>query len=164
MPVAKLYEGAATHPTPGEAVHIAEDAERGFLDGTYDEVYLAYNHFVNPLSQKPVMKKLLPIEPHDPGCRDGGIHENYLLEPAQQELLGTLLPKSSSFEIYYALLENAAGENGARMTAMDSATRNANNMIKTVHPAAQPGASGLDHQGTDRNCFGGGSLEGLASS
>ena len=130
MPVAKLYEGAATHPTPGEAVHIAEDAERGFLDGTYDEVYLAYNHFVNPLSQTPVIKKLLPIEPHVIQAAEAGVHEDFLLEPAQHELLNTLLPQILNFEVYFALLENAAGENGARMTAMDSATNNANKMIK----------------------------------
>jgi F-type H+-transporting ATPase subunit gamma len=130
MPVAKLYEGAATHPTPGEAVHIAEDAERGFLDGTYDEVYLAYNHFVNPLSQTPVIKKLLPIEPHVIQAAATGVNEDFLLEPAQHELLGTLLPQILNFEVYFALLENAAGENGARMTAMDSATNNANKMIK----------------------------------
>lgn len=130
MPVAKLYEGAAAHPTPGEAVHIAEDATRGFLNGTYDEVYLAYNHFVNPLSQTPIIKKVLPIEPHVIQAADEGVHEDFLLEPEQHLLLATLLPKIVNFEVYFALLENAAGENGARMTAMDSATNNANKMIK----------------------------------
>ena len=130
MPVAKLYDGAAAHPTPGEAVHIASDAIQGFLAGTYDEVYLAYNHFVNPLSQVPTIKKVLPIEPHVIEAEATGIHDDFLLEPEPHALLSALLPKIVNFEVYFALLENAAGENGARMTAMDSATNNANKMIK----------------------------------
>ena len=130
MPVAKLYDGAAAHPTPGEAVHIANDAIQGFLAGTYDEVYLAYNHFVNPLSQVPTIKKVLPIEPHVIEAEATGIHDDFLLEPEPHALLSALLPKIVNFEVYFALLENAAGENGARMTAMDSATNNANKMIK----------------------------------
>ena len=130
MPVGKLYDGAAAHPTPAEAVHIAGDAIRGFRDGTYDEVYLAFNHFINPLSQTPTIKKLLPIEPHVIKTADEGIHDSFILEPPQHELLAGMLPKIVNFEVYFALLENAAGENGARMTAMDSATSNANKMIK----------------------------------
>ena len=130
MPVAKLYDGAAAHPTPGEAVHIANDAIQGFLAGTYDEVYLAYNHFVNPLSQVHTIKKVLPIEPHVIEAEATGIHDDFLLEPEPHALLSALLPKIVNFEVYFALLENAAGENGARMTAMDSATNNANKMIK----------------------------------
>lgn len=128
--VEKMYDGVAAHPTPGEAVHIANDAIQAFLSGAVDEVYLAYNHFVNPLSQTPMLKKVLPIEPHVIQRAEEGIHEEFLLEPEASELLATLLPKIVNFEIYFALLENAAGENGARMTAMDSATNNANKMIK----------------------------------
>ena len=130
MPVGKVYEGAASHPTPGEAVHIAEDAIAGFLDGTYDEVYLAYNHFVNPLAQTPLIKKLLPVEHNVIEAAEEGFHEGFLLEPEPRELLAMLLPKIVNFDVYFALLENAAGENGARMTAMDAATGNANKMIR----------------------------------
>ena len=130
MPVEKMYEGVAAHPTPGEAVHIAEDAVQGFCSGAFDEVYLAYNHFVNPLSQTPTLKKVLPIEPHLIEEAEDGVHDDFLLEPEPHALLATLLPKIVNFEVYFALLENAAGENGARMTAMDNATSNANKMIK----------------------------------
>lgn len=131
MNVGKLYDGVAAHPSPGAAVQIAEDAIAGFKSGTYDEVYLAYNHFVNPLSQTPLIKKILPIEPQVIEAAEEGVHENFLLEPAGPELLVALLPKIVNFEVYYALLENSAGENGARMTAMDSATSNANKMIRS---------------------------------
>ena len=95
----------------------------------FDEVYLAYNHFVNPLSQKPVIEKLLPIGTHEILAPTTGIHPQFLLEPAEEELLALLLPKTVEFEVFFALLENAAGENGARMTAMDNATNNADSMI-----------------------------------
>jgi F-type H+-transporting ATPase subunit gamma len=129
-PVQKHYENITTRPTAADALRLSQDATRGFLSGEFDEVYVAYNHFLNPLSQKPVIKKLLPIEPHE--LADDGDHLNdlFILEPQEQELLAVLLPKIVQFEVYYALLENAAGENGARMTAMDSATNNANKMIK----------------------------------
>lgn len=129
--VAQYYEGVTARPAYAHAVRIARDVTQAFLAGEYDEVYLAYSHFISPLSQKPLMNFLLPIEHHEVRVGTKGIHENYLLEPDQKELLALLLPKIIEFEIFYALLENAAGENGARMTAMDNATRNADDMIRT---------------------------------
>lgn len=129
--VAQYYEGVTARPNYAHAVRIARDVTQAFLSGEYDEVYLAYSHFVSPLAQKPLLTSLLPIEPHEVRIGKKGIHENYLLEPGQHDLLALLLPKIIEFEIFYALLENAAGENGARMTAMDNATRNADDMIKT---------------------------------
>lgn len=127
-PVNDVFEGIAAHPTPAGAIRISADARAQFIAGKADEVYLAYNHFNNPLSQRPVIRKILPVEPEK--IRAGErVQENFLLEPPEHELLETLLPKIVDFEVYFALLENAAGENGARMTAMDSATGNANKMI-----------------------------------
>lgn len=130
MPVAKLYEEAAQREDTQDALVIRHDAIDGFLAGRYDEVYLAYNHFLNPLAQRPMLRRLLPIEPHTVSASGPGIHDLFLLEPHAEELLATLLPKLVGFEIYFALLETAAGENGARMTAMENATANANNMIR----------------------------------
>jgi F-type H+-transporting ATPase subunit gamma len=129
--VEKHYEGITQRPGPSDALHIGTDLRQAFLGGAVDEVYIAYNHFINPLSQRPVIRKLLPIEPQSIAVDARQIHDNYILEPKQAELLATLLPKIVDFEVYFALLENAAGENGARMTAMDSATSNASKMIRT---------------------------------
>lgn len=129
-PVQKHYENVTGRPTPADALRISDDATHGFLSGEFDEVYLAYNHFINPLSQRPVIKKLLPIEPHAIAAAEEKLHDLFILEPQEHELLATLLPKIVQFEVYFALLENAAGENGARMTAMDNATSNANKMIR----------------------------------
>lgn len=129
-PVHKHYENITARPTPADALRLSEDAIRAFQAGEFDEVYVAYNHFLNPLSQKPIIKKLLPIEPHEIATDGEKVHDLFILEPREDELLATLLPKIIQFEVYFALLENAAGENGARMTAMDNATSNANKMIK----------------------------------
>lgn len=127
--VYKNYEGVTQKPNFSHAEEISADLRREFLVGNFDEVYLAYNHFINPLSQKPVVEKILPIEPDEiPESKDV-IQSNYILEPSPQVLLERMLPVTVTFKIYYALLENAAGENGARMTAMDNATTNASQLI-----------------------------------
>jgi F-type H+-transporting ATPase subunit gamma len=130
QPVKTYYEGVTHRPTFNHAIRIAHDVCQDFLSGEFDEVYIAYNHFGSPLSQTPVLDKLLPLEPHeDFKVGHEALHALYLLEPPEDELLSLLLPRIVEHEIYFALLENAAGENGARMTAMDNATRNADKMI-----------------------------------
>ena len=123
-----FYDGVTAKVSYADAARIGKDICQSFLQREFDEVYVAYNHFVNPLTQKPAIVKLLPIAPQEV---EGGvkIQENYLFEPSQDQLLAALLPKIIEFKIYYALLENAAGENGARMTAMDNATSNAGSLI-----------------------------------
>ena len=109
---------------------ISAELRADYLAGNFDEIYLAYNHFLNPISQKPVFEKILPIAPDadlDDQAPSG--MADYLLEPSREVLLERLLPMTVTFKIYYALLENAAGENGARMTAMDNATTNASKLI-----------------------------------
>jgi len=127
--VHKNYEGMTQKPTYPHAEEIGNDLRVEFLNGTFDEVYLAYNHFINPISQKPVIEKILPIEADEIEVSTEAIQTNFILEPSPQVLLERLLPLIVNFKVYYALLENAAGENGARMTAMDSATANASQLI-----------------------------------
>ncbi len=123
------YEGVTARPQIADANRITDDVCQSFLEGEYDEVYLAYNVFLSPLSQKPIIRKLLPIEPEEVEQEQSEFTSDYIFEPQTQELLNMLLPKTISFKVYFALLENAAGEHGARMTAMDSATTNAAKMI-----------------------------------
>ncbi|MCB9664765.1 MAG: ATP synthase F1 subunit gamma [Alphaproteobacteria bacterium] len=102
----------------------------GFTDGTYDEVWLGYNTFVNAASQKPGFSKVLPlaVETSDEDSGDAGMTD-YLFEPGPQELLAQLLPLYLRTLLLQAFLETEAGEFGARMLAMDSATRNASELI-----------------------------------
>jgi len=123
------YEGVTQKPGYHHAEEIGAEMRAEFIAGQFDEIYLAYNHFINPISQKPVIEKILPIEPDEIAPESGATQSNYLLEPSREELLARLVPMTVNFKIYYALLENAAGENGARMTAMDNATTNASKLI-----------------------------------
>lgn len=125
----KNYEGVTGKPDHADSIRICDDICQAFLSRQFDEVHVAYNHFVNPLSQKPVMDQLLPIFPHEVAPGEEEPNHSLIMEPDEQELLSLVLPKTIEFDLYFALLENAAGENGARMTAMDNATTNANQMI-----------------------------------
>lgn len=129
-PIHRNYEGVTNKPGFHHAEEIGAEMRAEFLAGQFDEVYLAYNHFINPISQKPAIDKILPIAAAQ--IEDGDktpMELDYILEPSREVLLNRLLPVVVNYRIYYALLENAAGENGARMTAMDNATANAGQLI-----------------------------------
>jgi F-type H+-transporting ATPase subunit gamma len=127
--IGQNYEGIGANPHFDGATKIGEDISRDFLNGKYDEVYLTYNIFNSPLSQHPTFKKIIPIEGETLVKGGTKLSASYLFEPPQEELLDFLIPKYLYFRIYFALLENSAGEHGARMTAMENATKNANEMI-----------------------------------
>ncbi len=124
---------ATNAPTYANAEAIARDLTRDFLDGKVDKVVLVYNRFNSVISQTPVFVPLLPLAPAKgaetpkAGARDG-----YLFEPGQRELLGTLLPRLVTLQVFRALLENAVGEHSARMTAMDNATKNTKELIGSL--------------------------------
>jgi len=109
-----------------------------FLSGELDEVHLLYSEFVSALTQTPVVQRLLPLAPPEP--EEGEEKEEtrseagteVLYEPSVDKVLADLLPKYIEVQIYRALLESAASEHGARMTAMDAASRNASEMIGSL--------------------------------
>lgn len=100
----------------------------GFVDGRYDEVWLAYNDFVNAATQTPAFHKVLPLSVD---VTDGGSDDqvDYLYEPDPKRILNTLLPLYLRTLVLQAFLETEAGEYGARMLAMENATRNAGDLI-----------------------------------
>jgi F-type H+-transporting ATPase subunit gamma len=102
-----------------------------FLSGEADEVVLVHSEFVNTLTQRPRVVRLLPLapDPGEPGTED---KVPFTIEPDVQSLLERLVPKALEVEIYRALLESQAGEHAARMTAMESATRNSEEMISRL--------------------------------
>ncbi len=123
------YLDMTANPQFCDATKIGDDLKSFFLDGEYDEVYMSYNQFFNPLSQKTVFEKILPIDPHALMDESVNTETEYIFDPKAEELLDFLIPHFLYFKIYFALLENSAGENGARMTAMDNATKNASDLI-----------------------------------
>lgn len=106
---------------------IAGYVSEKYSAGEFDEVYLVYSQFVNVLVQKPLVIKLLPVEP--PAEEEESKKVDYIFEPSPEEVLTVLLPKYVENAIYQGLLETKAGEHSARMTAMDNATKNASDMI-----------------------------------
>jgi F-type H+-transporting ATPase subunit gamma len=106
-----------------------EYAER-FLSGEVDAVFLAYNEFKSAISQKPVVVQLFPIMTAADAAPVSGIDFKY--EPDREALLQDLLPRHIATQVWRALLESAASEHGARMSAMESATKNAEEMIAAL--------------------------------
>lgn len=118
-----IYE-ALSYEKAGE---IGEVIVSEYAGEKLDACYLVYNEFKSAISQKVVMEPLLPITPMELSEEDSAV--DYIYEPNQQTILERLLPLYVNVEIYRALLESVASEHGARMTAMDNATRNAKDMI-----------------------------------
>jgi F-type H+-transporting ATPase subunit gamma len=112
------------------AQEIARMAVEQFLDGRVGSVYLIYNEFKSVVSQRVVVERLLPIPRLT--TENGGIdmpQVDYLFEPSAEEILEKIIPQHVEVQVYRALLESAAAEHAARMTAMDAATRNAQEMV-----------------------------------
>jgi F-type H+-transporting ATPase subunit gamma len=109
------------------AREMADQFIKAYIDGEVDRVYLLYNEFKSVIQQKVVVERLLPItklafDPKEPAL-------DYLYEPAPEQIFSKLLPRHVETQVWRALLESAAAEHGARMSAMDSATNNAEDMI-----------------------------------
>jgi F-type H+-transporting ATPase subunit gamma len=120
--------GLSDTPTFADIKVIASSVVKSFETGVFDELYIVYNQFVNAMTQTPVDRRLLPLE-QIPG---GSSVSNYEYEPSDKEVLEVLLPKYAETLIYSAVLESKASEQGARMTAMGSATKNATKMINSL--------------------------------
>lgn len=97
--------------------------------GEFDVCTLVFNRFNNVMSQTPITVQLIPLALDDADEQQDADAPQYEFEPDEETILARLLPQNLSMQIYRAMLESAAGEQGARMTAMDSATRNAGKMI-----------------------------------
>jgi F-type H+-transporting ATPase subunit gamma len=116
------------------AVQISGDVIGPFIAEEYDELYLLYNEFVNVSVQRPTAVRLFPLpsigkeeEELEPDKR-----LDYIYEPSEEALLEKLLPMYVHVLIYRALVETSAGENGARMAAMDNATRNCEDLVQSL--------------------------------
>ncbi len=115
------------------AVKIAGEVIPPFAREEYDELYLLYNEFRNVSVQKPLVVRLFPLPAlEQEGESDPDKRLDYIYEPSDTALLEQLLPMYVHVLLYQALLETSAGENGARMAAMDNATRNCDELIDTL--------------------------------
>ena len=102
-----------------------------FLNDSMDECYLIYTEFKSAISQTVQSLKLLPLNALETNDKNSS-NNPYDFEPSEEEILNEIIPKNIAIQIHTALLENLASEQGSRMTAMDNATRNANDMIDNL--------------------------------
>jgi len=109
------------------AALIAAEIIEGYLAEEYDEVYVIYNAFKSVMTQDITLEQLLPVAPKAGDTEEVGTE--YIYEPSKAALLDELLPKHIEVQVFKSLLESLASEHGARMTAMDSASKNATEMI-----------------------------------
>ncbi len=129
------WPGVFDRLTYEHALDIGQDIVQQYNEGTFDRLYVVYNEFKSVMQQRVVVEKLLPIDALEEAASSdvpGGTKGSYLYEPDENELLEALLPKHFEVQAFRVLLESAAAEQAARMTAMDGATRNAGELIKKV--------------------------------
>lgn len=125
--------GLGDKPALEELIGVANTMFDAYRNGEIDAVYIAYNKFVNTMSQKPVVQQLVPL----PESKDDHLNErqqtwDYLYEPEPKELLDSLLVRYLESQIYQAVVDNVASEQAARMVAMKAATDNAGNLINDL--------------------------------
>jgi F-type H+-transporting ATPase subunit gamma len=135
IPVRAAHRELFSNVAYEDADEIATDLAAAFSSGEYDAVYVIYNRFVSVMNQELTVERLLPIrlDEIEDGGAAGAVGDDagtdYLLEPSASSILADILPRYVSFQVYRVLLESQAAEHAARMTAMESATKNAGEMI-----------------------------------
>ena len=148
LPPKNSYIGFTDRPSFANARNIAEEFMAAYIDGHLDRVEIVYNSYISPISQIVTRQRLLPLQQAEVlegiGAEDddaeiaeekaelAGMHPLWLYEPEPEELLKRLIPDFVEIAIYRALLESAASEHGARMSAMRNASDNASEMIDTL--------------------------------
>jgi F-type H+-transporting ATPase subunit gamma len=144
--VSHSYVGFTDRPAFANAREISHDLIQAYIDGEIDRVDLVYNRYVSPLTQYVRRQTLLPLEaaevygeglpdpeePADEDLAEAHMKGSWFYEPEPEELLPMLFEEYASLSVYRALLESAASEHGARMTAMRNAAENAQDMISSL--------------------------------
>ncbi len=129
----KDYVGFFGRLRYAQAREVAEDLIQAYEQDELDAVYLLYNEFKSAIVQQISLVQLLPLQPRSQAPTASGekgfIRPEHVFEPSRPEVLQSLIPRFLAMQIWRALLESEASEHGARMTAMDSATKNASEMI-----------------------------------
>ena len=115
------------------AVSISNDLKKHFSDSSVDKVELIYNKFVNAMTQTPTTEQFLPLEDAKSEEESSSMNTEYIYEPNRVEIIFTLLPRHLNMHVWKILLESNASEQASRMMAMDSATENAGDLIKSMN-------------------------------
>ncbi|MFA3782946.1 ATP synthase F1 subunit gamma [Melioribacteraceae bacterium 4301-Me] len=128
--ISESYLGLFSHLNFESAVKIVHDLKLKYLNHQFDNVILVFNEFKSVIQQNILIEQLLPIKPGHSINNQKFV--DYIYEPNKIEIINSLLPKKLNIQLWRALLESFAAELGARMTAMDMATENAKELIRTL--------------------------------
>ena len=134
-PIRQEWTGVFDKLSFEHALDIGGDLTDNFVKGSFDELHVVYNEFKSAIQQRVIVEKLFPVDAateFSAAPAEGVASGAYLYEPDEAALLSALVPKHFQVQAYRILLESAAAEHGARMAAMDGATRNAGQLIKKV--------------------------------
>ncbi len=124
----KNFSNIISKPSYQSVAILAQDVIESFMEHEFDQVVMLYNSFRTVMTQDITFQQLLPIISEEQHTADDSDVE-FIYEPSVDDLLAEILPKNIEVQIFKAMLESVAGEHGARMTAMDSASKNASEMI-----------------------------------
>jgi F-type H+-transporting ATPase subunit gamma len=131
--LASQRQDIGDRPTPAHAADVMASLMERFGAGELDAVEVVFAHFKSPLATPPTVMRILPVAPPEPAAgRAGGSVPNYILRPSAEEIVGAVLPLYVRNQMFRALVETAAAEQGARRTAMKNATDSAGEMIDTL--------------------------------
>ena len=128
----KSWTGLSGKISFSAAQEVASDLIENYLNASIDEVYLLYNEFKTVMSQNVTTAKLLPIAAEKDSRGTGETSAYFIYEPSRREIFDELLPKNIEVQVFRAILESQASEEAARMTAMENATQNADEMISSL--------------------------------
>ncbi|OGU00607.1 MAG: F0F1 ATP synthase subunit gamma [Geobacteraceae bacterium GWC2_48_7] len=129
LPVFKNFSNVLAKPSYQSAAMIAQDVIEAYQAEEFDQVVLLFNSFRTVMSQDITFQQLLPVVPEKTSSVVDDTPVEFIYEPSVADLLAEILPKNIEVQIFKSMLESVAGEHGARMTAMDSASKNASEMI-----------------------------------
>jgi F-type H+-transporting ATPase subunit gamma len=130
IPIRSEFVNIFSRLNYGNAKDIAENVTQAYADGEVDAVYILYNEFKSVIQQRIVVEKVLPLSRIETETSEP--QTDYIFEQSPQEIFNRMLPRYIEIQIYRALLESAAAEHGARMASMDTASRNAGEMIDSL--------------------------------
>ncbi len=130
-PVRVFHEGMLNNPNYGDASALGQEVIDLFLSHEVDEVYVCYAEFINIVTQRPVIKKLLPIAPETMEDEEQELLE-YIFEPSREGVLNDLLPNYIKLQLLEFFFQTAVSEHAARMAAMDNAVNNCKEMVRDL--------------------------------
>ncbi|OIP91291.1 MAG: ATP synthase F1 subunit gamma [Syntrophobacteraceae bacterium CG2_30_61_12] len=130
-PVREALTGLLNKPNYDDAFNLGRNLVNRFVEGESDEVYLVYSHFISVVKQAPTVIKLLPISPGVDEQAEG-TSVDYIYEPSHQELLTDLLPNFVYNQLLSSFYETTVSEHAARMAAMDNATNNCKDLVRSL--------------------------------